>query len=132
MNGLLIKSPWIEEILAGRKTWEIRGSNTRQRGPIALIRSTSGQVSGMARLANCLGPLSRDDLLKNIDKHRIPKDQLMKGMPYPKTFAWVLEDARPLETPVPYNHPQGAVIWVKLPDDKRFTDQTATRLDKLA
>jgi hypothetical protein len=26
----------------------------------------------------------------------------------------VLAEPRPLMTPVPYHHPQGAVIWVKL------------------
>lgn len=30
------------------------------------------------------------------------------------TYAWVLRDARRLEKPVRYDHPQGAVIWVSL------------------
>ncbi len=38
-RGLLIKSPWVEDILQGRKTWEIRGLITHIRGKIALIRS---------------------------------------------------------------------------------------------
>jgi hypothetical protein len=42
MKGLIVKSPWIELILEGKKTWEIRGSNTKIRGPIALIKSGSG------------------------------------------------------------------------------------------
>ncbi len=28
MNGLLIKQPWIDKILCGEKTWEIRGTQT--------------------------------------------------------------------------------------------------------
>jgi len=46
MKGLLINSPWIEMILEGKKTWEIRGANTKLRGPIALIKSGSGKVVG--------------------------------------------------------------------------------------
>lgn len=38
IRGLILKSPWIDLILDGRKTWEIRGSNTLVRGHIALIK----------------------------------------------------------------------------------------------
>ena len=41
-KGLMIKSPWIDKILAGEKTWEIRGYTTETRGTIALIKSGSG------------------------------------------------------------------------------------------
>lgn len=42
MKEPLIKSPWIDYIFDGRKTWEIRGSNTKIRGSVALIKSGSG------------------------------------------------------------------------------------------
>ena len=32
---------------------------------------------------------------------------------YKKNYAWPLSDAKRLEKPVPYKHPQGAVKWVK-------------------
>jgi hypothetical protein len=35
-------------------------------------------------------------------------------LPYERTFAWVLQNARRLSEPVPYSHPYGAVIWVNL------------------
>ena len=44
MKGLISKSPHVENILSGKKTWEIRGSNTRIRGEIALIKSGSGTI----------------------------------------------------------------------------------------
>lgn len=34
MNGLIIKKQWLDKILAGEKTWELRGSNTKVRGRI--------------------------------------------------------------------------------------------------
>ena len=37
MRGLLIKQPWIDLILDGAKTWELRGSRPSIRGPFALI-----------------------------------------------------------------------------------------------
>ncbi len=30
------------------------------------------------------------------------------------TYAWVMRAAKRLKQPVPYEHPQGAVIWVSL------------------
>ena len=32
MKALVIKQPWVDYILNGKKTWEIRGSNTKIRG----------------------------------------------------------------------------------------------------
>lgn len=115
IKGLVIKSPHIDIILAGRKTWEIRGSNTRTRGWIALIKSGSLTVIGFCCLVDSLGPLSLEDMLANVDKHLIPAASLRAKMPYRRTHAWVLFNPYKLETPIPYHHPPGAVIWVNLP-----------------
>jgi hypothetical protein len=50
-RGLIIGSPYIDWILAGKKTWEIRGSYTHVQGKIALIRSGSGLVVGTCEVA---------------------------------------------------------------------------------
>lgn len=41
---------WIEETLAGRKTWELRRTGPGVRGKIALIKSGSGLIVGTAVL----------------------------------------------------------------------------------
>jgi hypothetical protein len=46
MIGLLVKQPWIDLILRGVKTWELRGSRTKASGRIALIQSGTGTVVG--------------------------------------------------------------------------------------
>jgi len=114
MNGLLIKDPYVTWILEGKKTWEIRGSSTKVRGRIALIKSKTGHVFGTCELVDVKGPLSLEDLRKNAAKLNWKPSEI-SASGYEKTYAWVLKDARPLETPVPYTHPSGAVIWVKLP-----------------
>jgi hypothetical protein len=114
MKGLLIKEPWITLILEGKKTWEIRGANTKTRGRIALIRSGSGLIVGTAELTDVIGPLTLDDLKRHRSKHQAPLDLLDRGLRYRTTFAWVLNNARPLKKPKPYQHPQGAVVWVDL------------------
>ena len=114
MKGLLIRQPWIEEILAGRKTWELRGSSTRTRGVIGLIESGTGTVVGICELKDVLGPLSLAELRRNQSKHRVAARDFGGVPPYSRTHAWVLRKPRRFSEPVPYKHPQGAVIWVNL------------------
>ena len=111
MDGFVIRPRWINEILAGRKIWEIRGSSTRKRGLVALIESGTGTVVGVARLERVEGPLGLREFAANARKHR---SNIGRELPYRRTFAWVLKFARRLQQPVRYRHPMGAVIWVKL------------------
>lgn len=113
MNGLIIKKTWLDLILAGKKTWEIRSSKTNVRGKIALIESGSGMIVGQAELVDVIGPLSIEDLLTNTKKHHITRDAIDRGIRYTKPHAWVLKNAKRFQRPKPYIHPQGAVIWVK-------------------
>ena len=115
MKGLIIKTPWIDKILDGEKIWEIRGSKTKIRDTIALIKSGSGTVVGICDLEDVIGPLSISKLKRSRSFHAIPPNRFKTGSPYPSTYAWVLNNVRRLNKPVPYDHPKGAVIWVNLP-----------------
>ncbi len=110
MKALLIKKPWIDYILDGQKTWEIRGSNTHIRGEIELIQSGSGLVVGKCKLVDCI-ELSHIGFQNNESKHCIKDTSFL---PYKRTFAWVLVDAERYATPRSYKHPNGAIIWVNL------------------
>lgn len=110
MKGLVIKQPWIDYLLSGEKTWEIRGSNTHIRGDVFLIQSGSGHIMGKATLVGAIA-LSDDLYFSSIDKHKVAHGG---KMPYKKTYAWVFTNPVRFEKPVPYKHPQGAVIWVNL------------------
>jgi hypothetical protein len=112
MKGLIVKSPWIELILEGKKTWKIRGSNTKIRGPIALIKSGSGMVYGEVNL-NDSKELTLKDYQVSNEFHRVQSES-SQALPYKKTYAWVLENPRIYEKPIPYKHPMGAIIWVNL------------------
>jgi len=109
-RGLLIRSPYIEQILVGRKTWELRGSRTAIRGPIGLIRSGSGQIVGTCEVADVVGPLKLADLKKNARKTGSSAAEITR-LRYAQTFAWVLKNAKPLKRPRSYKHPSGAVRW---------------------
>lgn len=112
MKGLIIKEPWIDYILSGDKVWEIRGSSTTIRGEISLIKSGTGMVFGTVELIDCL-KISLTQYQNSNDKHMISLEHLSE-MPYKNTYAWVLANPKAFETPTPYRHPRGAVIWVNL------------------
>lgn len=115
MKGLIIKSPWIELILEGKKTWEIRGSNTKIRGPIVLIKSGSKKAFGEVNIID-----SRELCLKDYQEsrrfHCVGSENSLQ-LPYKKTYAWVFDKPITYKEPIPYKHPMGAVIWVTLSDD---------------
>lgn len=109
-RGLIIDEPWIEKILSGSKTWEMRSRKTKIRGKIALIKKGSGLIVGIADLYGCL----------SCDPEKLPIAVGFHGIP-PSMFnvfekwnvAWKLRSVERVE-PIPYQHKQGAVIWVKL------------------
>lgn len=114
IKGLIIDTPHIENILSGRKVWEMRSTRTKQRGVVALIRKGSGKVIGVAEIIDSIGPFSTEQMLQNQSKHLISKERLADPKVSKWNNAWVLRNARLLKNPVPYVHPNGAVIWVTL------------------
>lgn len=113
MKGLIIKPKWADLILDGRKTWEIRSRQTHLRGRIGIIKSGSGRVYGTVDLVDCIPIHGEDDpdlLVANQHKHHVP----LGAIPYRKPWAWVLQDPVIYEWARPYDHPQGAVIWVNI------------------
>ncbi len=112
MKGLLVKSPWIDLILQGEKSWEIRGSNTKIRGRVGLIKSGSGMVVGTVNIVDSQ-ELTLSDYQQSSARHGVKNEDSLQ-LPYKKTYAWVLEAPVLYQTPVPYKHPMGAVIWVNL------------------
>lgn len=116
MKGLVIRSPWIDLILTGNKTWEMRTRPTSIRGRIALIKAGSGLIVGTAELVECLPALTHERMTETQHYHAIPEAQIEGAMKNSWTTPWVLDDVVRMESPLPYVHPSGAVTWVELPE----------------
>jgi len=111
MKALIIKENWLNLILSGKKTWEIRSSNTKKVGQkIGLIQSGSGKIYGECTIINSM-PVKKEILYKNISKHQVSKEDINK-LNYKHPHAWVLADVKKYKSPKNYKHLQGAVIWV--------------------
>lgn len=108
--ALIIKKEHLDKILAGIKTWEIRGSRCLKRGKIGLIESGSGLIVGECEINDCIGPLSVKEFRNNSDKHCSANMELH----YKKTYGWVLKNAEKYSKAIKYKHPRGAIIWVKV------------------
>src|SRR5262245_30648263 len=103
---------WLDLILPGRKTSELRSARTVIRGRIGLIESGSGRISGTCELVDVVGPLTILRLHRSFSKHQVPAHRFGTRSRYKRTFAWVVQNPRRYKRPRGYNHPQGAVIWV--------------------
>lgn len=111
---LLVKDPHATSILDGEKLWEIRGSGTKIRGRVGIAKSGTGRIYGTVEVIGSQ-EVTLDDLLTSpclpASEHAMFE---RRGQVYPRPHAWILKDARWYDVPVPYFHPQGAVIWVNL------------------
>lgn len=110
-RGLVIASPYVDWILEGVKTWEMRSQAALFRGDFALIKKGTGLIVGVATLDDCLSPIKTKDLPSFIDKHRVDYSKSAKLAAW--CVPWVVSNVKKIE-PMPYKHPRGAVKWVVL------------------
>jgi len=109
--GLVVKKKWLDKMLSGEKTWEIRGCPTERRGWIHFAESQAGgKLVGRAILEDCL-PIKRGDFGKHVKRHCVTD---LKVVTYKRIFAWVLRKAERFRKPFRYTHKPGAVIWVSV------------------
>ena len=112
MDILIVKPKWAELILSGQKTWEIRGSNTNKRGIIGIAESGTGKVYGEVELIDST-PLDLKGFFIGQKWHKLDIAWTELWTRYKTPYAWELRNAKRYDEPKPYNHPKGAVIWVK-------------------
>ncbi|GAA6153033.1 ASCH domain-containing protein [Pseudoteredinibacter isoporae] len=115
-RALIVRQPWIDMILAGYKPWEMRSAPTKVRGRTGLIEQGSGLIVGEVNLTDSLPALTIEQAQHHREKHCLcllgekHETELLEKWRYP----WILKNPLRYEKPVPYKHPRGAVVWVKL------------------
>ena len=109
-RGLIIQKQYLDLIFNNGKIWEMRSTKTNIRGKIGLIESGSGLIVGEAVLTGCGKPLNEFTALITAEYHQVTDLDLLIKWKYP----WSFDDVKKYDKPIPYKHPKGAVIWVKL------------------
>jgi len=113
LSAIPIKTPYIDQILDGKKTWEIRSKFTKKIGPVALIRSGSKTIVATANISEVIKITGN---LAEANAHLMGMSQ-WDALSCVGYYAWVLKDIVKLKEPVPYKHPFGAVTWVTLDEE---------------
>jgi hypothetical protein len=111
-KGLFIEPRWIDLILEGRKTWEMRSMNTSHRGWFGLVGSGTGKVWGIANLIGVGRPQSVSEMLETINKHQIPEGMIRSGEVAKWNVPWILGDVKRLPRPTP-TRAKGQ-LWINL------------------
>ena len=105
----MVKPQWLDQIYED-KDIEIRGQPCMPKigQRIFLCPSGASAVTGTAVVADCLGPLTRQQFDELRPRHKVPG-----ASPYAKTYAWVLIK-RQRVTPQAIIR-SNAVIWQRGP-----------------
>jgi hypothetical protein len=110
---LVVAEPWASLLVDGDKTWELRSTSTSVRGPIGIVAKGTGTIIGAVELVDVHGPFTRTEIAPFERFHRVPASSTSSYSGPKGLYGWEVADAVRFETPVPYQRPQGAVIWVR-------------------
>jgi hypothetical protein len=113
-TGLVIDTPWIQKILAGTKTWEIRSKPNSRTGRIALCEK-GGPIVATACIGQSIS-ISAEEFHQHFDNHQVPIEKLHAFYGDRQVYAWPLSEVRNIEPPIRYRHPGGG-SWVKLSEE---------------
>ena len=110
MRCLKIDDKWVNLILSGNKTWEIRRRKTRIRERIALGNTKTKHVVGYATIVDSV-EMTVEEMKKHHNKHQANDflDKYARGRE--TLFAWVLDDVQFKAKPKPYSYSTGS--WCK-------------------
>ena len=106
-RGLIVQQPWLNLILSGQKTMDLRSSTTHIRGDVAILHD--GKIWGYVDLYDVIGPMSQAEIMYREEEHKVPYQSIGNY-----DYGWKFRNLRLLKKPRKYKHPQGAQIWVKL------------------
>ena len=109
MNALIVKEPWATMLVMGEKTLELRTTRTKKIGQeIYIAKAGTKTLIGKVTIESC-------QLLTDQEYHLLADKHKALGVyPHRQVYGWFLTDAIPFEKPLPYTHPRGAQIWVKV------------------
>jgi hypothetical protein len=109
---LVVKAPWIDMLLDGRKNLEVRSGPCKKplNQRVFLSRSGTGLVEGSVTFRGSVALSNLSDWNAERPNHRVPDDLPFYGS---TTFGWRFSNPELMATPVPYRVKRGAIVWRK-------------------
>ena len=119
-HAIVLYEKWLQLILQGTKTWEIRKQNTHKRERIALAASGTSKLFGDVHLIDCI-QVTHEDFASHLDKHCVPDSDKESYIHPSKTiYAWHVTRPRIYSTPVPFKQKRGQIVWIDLTDQRHI------------
>ena len=103
---LVLKKPWLDLMLTGEKTLEVRGRKLK--GGVYYLGSR-GLIHGRAVFESAFAINDEAQWNALLPKHRVCDPAL----PYKRTFGLLVKKVMRITPPVAYVHPRGAIGIVK-------------------
>jgi len=101
---LVVKQPWLDHILAGRKTLEVRNRCCK---PGRVWLGMQGRIFGRVEIGPCF-TMTPGEFRRRQDQHLWPADT---DPPYARVCGLPLQAVQRLPSPLEYWRPNGAVGW---------------------
>lgn len=112
VRGLIVREEYIRLILSGRKRWEIRRTNTRVRGLVALV--SRGMLYGFVEIVDSF-PVDVEELKERADMHGVEPGFVERyAAGRRRLYVWVVERPLRLPRPVPVRYARGAQVWAQI------------------
>jgi predicted transcriptional regulator len=109
-KALIVRPPFAGLIVDGHKKWEMRSKETIMRGRIGIIEGGTGLIIGEVDIVDCLSFPNHSDLYAKVHMHQVEDFWLLDKW----KIAWVLDNHERYDKPIKYEHPKGAVTWVRV------------------
>jgi hypothetical protein len=127
-SALIVHAHWLNLILDGTKTWEIRGGNTTKRERIALATTKPYVLLGDVEIVKSTN-ISHEEFQAHVDLHCVPKKQHADVIGrYKQIYAWHVRFPRRYATPIGYKYSPGQVKWIKLHEQQHIFTRLAADL----
>ena len=129
---LTVKPEFLADILAGKKSWEVRRSNAHYRGTVAFAASGTRRIRGTGQLVEARW-LSHNALATPLATqfHRLQEQQINTYGSATGAWVWVFESVELFEYPLAWSPRRGCVIWSNVPEDKADLIDIAPRATQL-
>lgn len=105
---LIVKKPWIDLIVSGDKTMEVRGGRTKKVGQtIMLMASKTDYIIATAKIVDCIGPMDKE----LFETYRPFHKSTDCNPPYETTYGWLLADVQRLDEPIYHKRKHGSIVF---------------------
>ena len=113
-KGLILKQLWLDKILFGRKSWEVRSCHCSKQKNRKIALIFKNYVHGTCLIKESF-VVTKKELKKHPQKHQIPD---LGVITYKTIYVWVLTNVQAFNVPVEIERKPGQITWINVKKKK--------------